>query len=302
MSNENEKLIGPPQEIPCNAILADAAFNVRVETGNAEVQKTDAKELDILVKAFKKDGQITPILVRETKVPGKYSLVAGFRRFSAAKTLGWTTIRASVCQLDDEEAYYLNLKENLIRKDLSTFELAKRCHDLKRMFKHEAKDISSRLYKSESYANNLIRCFEALHPKILEAWKNRNPVCQTNTLVKWAGMSKQEQLDEFTEATGPKKEATGDAEGDKADKEVTPKSRKFAALVEVLSAAKKYASAAEGAEKVRGKAIVEALTFAMGKSDSIEGVFTVKVKVKGNGKKGLPPEAQEAMEAEAAAN
>src|SRR6266540_1391863 len=68
-----------------------------------------------------KRGQINPIRVRKLD-NGKYERIAGNRRLQVAKKLGWTTIKAIVSNVNDEEAMLIMLDENLNREDLNHYD------------------------------------------------------------------------------------------------------------------------------------------------------------------------------------
>jgi ParB family chromosome partitioning protein len=76
--------------------------------------------MQVLVESVKKDGVLQPILVRP--VGDKYELVAGERRYRAAKEAGLTDIPAVVREMSDSEAVRFALMENLQREDLNPVE------------------------------------------------------------------------------------------------------------------------------------------------------------------------------------
>jgi ParB family transcriptional regulator, chromosome partitioning protein len=84
----------------------------------------DPQKLQQLIESIRKHGIIEPILVRLKQEEGDYELVAGERRFRAAKEIGLDTIPAIVRDLNDEESLQLALVENLLREDLNPVEEA----------------------------------------------------------------------------------------------------------------------------------------------------------------------------------
>lgn len=75
--------------------------------------------------SMRESGQISPILVRPAPdQPGWFVLVAGLHRLEAAIAEGWSTIRADVRQLTDDEARLIEVDENLISKGLTPLERA----------------------------------------------------------------------------------------------------------------------------------------------------------------------------------
>jgi ParB family chromosome partitioning protein len=76
-----------------------------------------------LAESMKKRGLLQPITVRP-RSDGGYSFVIGRHRLEAAKLLGWSTIAATVTDLNDDEAELAGIDENLIRGELSPAERA----------------------------------------------------------------------------------------------------------------------------------------------------------------------------------
>lgn len=75
-----------------------------------------------LVSSVKQHGVLQPILVRPINGGGKYEVVAGERRYRAAKDAGLATIPAIVRKLDDVSARELQIVENLQREDVHPLE------------------------------------------------------------------------------------------------------------------------------------------------------------------------------------
>lgn len=82
----------------------------------------DPVALSELENSIRQNGVITPITVRKTK--SGYQIVAGERRWRAARAVGLEEIPAYILEIDDEEAYKLALIENLQRQDLNPIEEA----------------------------------------------------------------------------------------------------------------------------------------------------------------------------------
>lgn len=81
----------------------------------------DSEKLQQLAASVKEHGIIEPILVRPLN-DGEYELVAGERRYRAAKDLGLETVPVVVRELSSDEALHLALVENLQREDLNPIE------------------------------------------------------------------------------------------------------------------------------------------------------------------------------------
>lgn len=88
----------------------------------------DPVKLQELADSMREQGLIEPIIVRSHN--GGFQLIAGERRFRAAKLLGWKDIRAEVQEMDDLEAEEKSVVENVHRGDLQGEELEDIVHDL----------------------------------------------------------------------------------------------------------------------------------------------------------------------------
>lgn len=108
-----------------------------------------------LAKSIKEHGVLQPIVV--TKEGEKYRIVAGERRFRAAKIAGLEKIPAIVRTLDAQKRLELSIIENAQREDLNAIELATAYTKLKSQFNLSAKDIAERVGKSESAVTNTMR-------------------------------------------------------------------------------------------------------------------------------------------------
>ena len=101
----------------------------RVEPDKSQPRKHfDEASLRELTASIKEHGVITPILVQ--KKDGYYEIIAGERRWRAAKAAGLTSIPAIVKNYEDEERLAISLIENIQREDLDAIEEA---HAFKRL-------------------------------------------------------------------------------------------------------------------------------------------------------------------------
>jgi ParB family chromosome partitioning protein len=84
----------------------------------------DPKDIESLSESLKKDGLLQPVVVRPAGA-GFYQLVAGERRWRAAKLAGLARIPVVVRQVDDKKMLELALVENIQRRDLNPMEKAR---------------------------------------------------------------------------------------------------------------------------------------------------------------------------------
>jgi ParB family chromosome partitioning protein len=117
---------------------------------------TDSDLLD-LVQSILEHGILQPLIVTPSGNPGEYFLVAGERRWRAARQAGLTTVPVMIRTVTDVEHLELALIENLQRTDLSPLETAEAYRQLHESFglSHEA--IAHRVGKSRESVTNTIR-------------------------------------------------------------------------------------------------------------------------------------------------
>jgi len=82
----------------------------------------DPEKMEQLILSVKEHGIIEPLLVRTVRGSNAYELVAGERRYRAAKQAGLVEVPAVIRDLSDEQAVQLALIENLQREDLNPVE------------------------------------------------------------------------------------------------------------------------------------------------------------------------------------
>jgi ParB family chromosome partitioning protein len=123
-----------------------------------------AKEsLKELANSIKEQGIIEPILARMRN--GKYELVAGERRWRAAKMAGLSVIPAIVKDFTDEQSLELSLIENLQREDLNPMDEAEGYDRLTKEFNLIQEEVAKKVGKDRSTVTNMLRLL-ALPDKI----------------------------------------------------------------------------------------------------------------------------------------
>ena len=109
-----------------------------------------------LSKSIEKNGIIQPILVRP-KAGGSYQIVAGERRWRAARMAGLTEIPVVIREMSDEEAAVFALIENLQREDLNPVEEAEGIRSLIEEFGMTQEEAADRVGKSRTAVTNTLR-------------------------------------------------------------------------------------------------------------------------------------------------
>ena len=118
-------------------------------------QAMDPQELSGLVDSIRRHGVLQPIVVRPAA--GGFEVVAGERRWRAAKAAGLSTIPVVVRTLTDQEALELALVENLQREDLNPMERARAYRRLMQDFGLTQEQIAERVGKSQPSVANALR-------------------------------------------------------------------------------------------------------------------------------------------------
>lgn len=113
------------------------------------------KPMQELVDSIKQHGVIQPILVRQNG--SRYLIIAGERRFRAAKKAGLTAIPAVVKSMREQEYKEVSLIENLQRENLNAIEEASGIKELMDNHGLTQDQIAQRLSKSRPYIANSLR-------------------------------------------------------------------------------------------------------------------------------------------------
>ncbi len=121
--------------------------------------KVDGTSLEELAASIKENGVLQAVLVRP-KAQGGYELVAGERRYRAAKMAGLREIPADIRDIPDEMMLTLALVENLLREDLNAIEEAKAYRKLADEQGLTHAKIAKAVGKSRSEISNRLRLLE----------------------------------------------------------------------------------------------------------------------------------------------
>lgn len=116
----------------------------------------DKEALDALSASIKEKGVLQPLLVR-AKDDGTYEIIAGERRFRAARQAGLSEVPVIIKEMGDKEVLEVALVENLLRENLSAIEEAEGLQRLIDEFSHTQEALSEIIGKSRSYIANTLR-------------------------------------------------------------------------------------------------------------------------------------------------
>jgi ParB family chromosome partitioning protein len=112
------------------------------------------RELSASIKAH---GLAQPIVVSPSTEPGTYEIIAGERRWRAAKMAGLKEIPAVVRHTDEKNKFQISLVENIQREDLNPIEEALAFRALMKDFGHTQEDLAKTLGKDRSVIANSVR-------------------------------------------------------------------------------------------------------------------------------------------------
>ena len=129
-----------------------------IEPNHGQPRKNfDENSLAQLADSIKRHGVLQPLLVRPITGGEGYQLVAGERRWRAARMAGLNEAPVVVKELDDEQVVAIALIENLQREDLNPVEEAEGYRTLMENFSLTQDEVSQRVGKSRPVIANALR-------------------------------------------------------------------------------------------------------------------------------------------------
>jgi len=165
-----EVLIGGGQqtlaEVPVDEIHANA---------RQPRKRFDGETVSGLADSIRIQGMIQPVVLRP-RLEGGYELIAGERRWRAARAAGIATVPAVVREADDRDTLLLGLVENVAREDLSPVEEGRAYAMLIDEFGLSLGEVAERVGKSKPTVSNRIRLLEL--PEDVLAMIGRNELSE----------------------------------------------------------------------------------------------------------------------------
>ncbi|QEK39130.1 ParB/RepB/Spo0J family partition protein [Candidatus Nesciobacter abundans] len=134
--------------------LHPSKFQTRTEFKESEIEELSA--------TIKTNGILQPIIVKKTELSSsnteqKFEIIAGERRFRAAKLAGLENIPCRVVNWSEEEIIEANLLENIQRSQLNGIEEARAYKKLLDKYSITQEELSKKVGKSRSHIANLVR-------------------------------------------------------------------------------------------------------------------------------------------------
>jgi ParB family chromosome partitioning protein len=160
-----------PAAFAASAKSAEPASTMEINTirPNPYQPRTefDSKEIESLAESLKKDGLLQPVVVRPAGA-GFYQLVAGERRWRAAKLAGLPRVPVIIREVEDKKMLELALVENIQRRDLNSMEKARAFRQLMSLNSWTQEQLADSLGMARPTVANFVRLLD-LPPEVQEA-------------------------------------------------------------------------------------------------------------------------------------
>ena len=139
--------------------LAELPVNAIHPNPRQPRKRFDSEGANGLAESVRAQGVVQPVLVR-SRPAGGYELIAGERRWRAAREAGLKTVPALVRDADDRDTLLLGLVENVARENLSPVEEARAFAMLLDEFGLALGEVAERIGKSKPAVSNRVRLLE----------------------------------------------------------------------------------------------------------------------------------------------
>ncbi|MBI4718731.1 MAG: ParB/RepB/Spo0J family partition protein [Planctomycetes bacterium] len=149
----------PPGE-PADPAAAPTTLPTELLAPNPFQPRSNVSQADIasLAQSIERNGLLQPIAVRPAG--GGYEIIAGERRWAAAKALGWAAVPVVIREADDRQMLELALIENLQREDLNAVDRARAYREFCMRFSLKPEQVAERLGEDRTTVVNYLRLLE----------------------------------------------------------------------------------------------------------------------------------------------
>lgn len=162
-----DALLGADDEKVATATATDGLRELAIETlqpGKYQPRTSmEPEALTELADSIKAQGVMQPVLVRPV-ADGRYEIIAGERRWRAARMAGLAVVPALVRDIPDQQALAAALIENIQREDLNPLEEAVGIQRLIQEFGLTHQAVAANLGRSRAAVTNLLRLLELAPP------------------------------------------------------------------------------------------------------------------------------------------
>ena len=159
ISTEKHKNVDKPVDKQDKTSYKDAKILkiVEIEPNRSQPRSNfDENTMEELTESIRRYGVLQPVVVKK-QAEGQYMLVAGERRWRAAKAAGLKEIPAIVRNFTEQEIIEIALIENIQRENLNVIEEARTYQRLIREFSYRQEDLAEKLSRSRTAITNRLR-------------------------------------------------------------------------------------------------------------------------------------------------
>lgn len=167
----------------------------RISPAEHQPRQERKKGIEELASSLAQEGLLQPIVVSKSRTDENYQIIAGERRFHAAKSLGWPEIECKILDRPEKEIYKLAIIENLQRENLSPYEEIEALHYLKQLHSYSDSDLGGLFGKSRNYMSEILS-IASLSKEEIKLCKDKD-IQSKNLLVQAAQASKKGSFQEF---------------------------------------------------------------------------------------------------------
>ncbi|MBS9944262.1 ParB/RepB/Spo0J family partition protein [Vibrio alginolyticus] len=155
-AREKQHIASHSQELSADGELTDLTIG-QLQPGVYQPRKDMAPEaLEELAASIQSQGIIQPIVVRQVE-SGQFEIIAGERRWRAARQAGLKRVPCLVKKVEDRAAIAMALIENIQREDLNVIEEAQALERLQDEFTLTHQQVADVIGKSRTTVSNLLR-------------------------------------------------------------------------------------------------------------------------------------------------
>jgi ParB family chromosome partitioning protein len=136
----------------------------------------DSSRLNTLAESIRTHGVIQPLVVKQAETPGHFVLVAGERRWRAARLAGLETVPVVIKDAAPQAMLEMALVENVVRADLAPLEEAAAYRHLIEEFGLTQAEVAARVGRSRVSITNILRLLTA--PEAIQAALNLGEISE----------------------------------------------------------------------------------------------------------------------------
>ena len=169
---------------------------IEIEADPQHREEFDEEELRLLADSLNADGLLAPIIVRWDGQREKYIIIAGERRYRAAKLCGWNDMTCDIKpdDISEGEVAEIQLAENHARKNLNPIELARAFKDVLEKNGYTVRDLAKRVGVNETTVTRYVRLLGLPHDVQKEIASGGIPIGIAREAARLDGEQKQREF------------------------------------------------------------------------------------------------------------